>query len=219
MNDQDRKQLVSIATQLDIAAGNLLGFITKMVNVPVAVAHAQEASKGRNPETAQAVNQAAPPPPKPQPKSGFVLGPKSLRELEGVNPVLVECVHRAIQLTEVDFRVYDGIRTKAEQERMVSRGVSKTMDSKHLTGHAVDLVPLIGGILKWDWEGCYAIACAMDQAATELGVAHRITWGAAWDKTLDQYGGEKIAYAKEVLAYANRHPGKDFLDGPHFQIK
>lgn len=213
MNEQDLKQLLQVTEQLDTAVGQLLGLVSKLVvaasKTPVAVAHAQ------------AVNQAAPPPPPPKPKSksGFVLGPKSLRELEGVNPVLVECVHRAIQLTEVDFRVYDGIRTKAEQERMVSRGVSKTMDSKHLTGHAVDLVPIIDGILKWDWEGCYAIACAMDQAATELGVAHRITWGAAWDKTLDQYGGEKIAYAKEVLAYANRHPGKDFLDGPHFQIK
>lgn len=213
MNEQDLKQLLQVTEQLDTAVGQLLGLVSKLVvaasKTPAAVAHAQ------------AVNQAAPPPPPPKPKSksGFVLGPKSLRELEGVNPVLVECVHRAIQLTEVDFRVYDGIRTKAEQERMVSRGVSKTMDSKHLTGHAVDLVPIIDGILKWDWEGCYAIACAMDQAATELGVAHRITWGAAWDKTLDQYGGEKIAYAKEVLAYANRHPGKDFLDGPHFQIK
>lgn len=200
MNDQDLKQLADIANRLN-------EWVTLKTKAPVAVAQAQ------------AVNQAAPPPSKPKPKSGFVLGPKSLRELEGVNPVLVECVHRAIQLTEVDFRVYDGIRTKEEQARMVSRGASKTMDSKHLTGHAVDLVPLIGGILKWDWEGCYAIAYAMDQAATELGVAHRITWGAAWDKTLDQYGGEKIAYAKEVLAYANRHPGKDFLDGPHFQIK
>lgn len=174
-------------------------------------------------EPAEPAEQAAPPPPATAKVSGFKLSAKSERELAGVHPVLVRVVRRAIDLTEQDFMVFDGLRTEAEQRQHIKNGVSKTLDSKHIKqkdgwGHAVDLVPIIGGLPKWDWEGCYRIAVAVDKAATELGVAHRITWGGAWDKTLDKYGGDAKAFALEVLAYANRHPGKDFIDGPHFQI-
>lgn len=154
--------------------------------------------------------------------SGFVLGAKSMRELEGVHPQLVKVVKRAIALTTQDFMVYDGLRTPAEQARLKAAGASKTLDSYHIKqddgfGHAVDLVPFIGGVPKWDWDGCYKVALAMDQAATEQGVADMITWGGAWDRNLADFGGNANAYRQEVEAYASRHPGKDFLDGPHFQ--
>lgn len=155
-------------------------------------------------------------------KSRYSLGPKSLRELEGVHPQLVRVVQRAIELTTQDFTVHDGLRTPAEQARLKANGASKTLDSCHLKqadgfGHAVDLVPYIGGVLKWDWDGCYKIALAMDQAATEQGVAHMITWGGAWDRNLADFGGHARAYLEEVEAYKIRHAGKDFIDGPHYQ--
>jgi len=59
----------------------------------------------------------------------------------------------------------------------------------------------------------------MDQAATELGIAHLITWGGAWDRKLSDFGGNERAYQAEVEAYKIRHPGKDFIDGPHFEIE
>lgn len=198
-----------------------------------------EESKGLNPEkpaptepppttSIRPPNQAAPAPETPPlqpslPVSGFVLGSKSKRELEGVHPILVKVVHRAIELTTQDFTVFDGVRTEAQQRNHVNQGTSKTMNSKHLRqrdgyAHAVDLVPWIKGLPKWDWEGCYKIAYAVDQAATEQGVAHLIRWGGAWDRTLDKFGGDPGAYAREVVAYANRNPGKDFLDGPHFEL-
>lgn len=152
--------------------------------------------------------------------TGFRFSEKSRKELNGVNPDLVNCVSVALAYyTRIDFIVHDGIRTKAEQALYVQRGTSKTMKSKHLDGLAVDLVPIIGGVPKWDWTGCYEIACAMDKAATELGYADRITWGGAWDKTLDQFGGEAAAYAQAVEDYKRRHPGPDFIDGPHFEIR
>jgi hypothetical protein len=77
--------------------------------------------------------------------SKFVLGKKSLEELEGVHSDLVVVVHRAIELTVQDFSVHDGIRTLEEQKKLVESGASQTLDSRHITGHAVDLVPYING--------------------------------------------------------------------------
>lgn len=150
--------------------------------------------------------------------AGFKLGAKSLRELEGVDGQLVEIVRRAINLTTQDFQVFDGLRTAEEQKALVAKGASRTMDSKHLKGLAVDLVPIIGGVLKWDWDGCAKIAFAVDQAATQLGLANKIRWGGAWDRTLADYGGELRLYMREVELYKSRHAGKDFIDGPHFEL-
>jgi peptidoglycan L-alanyl-D-glutamate endopeptidase CwlK len=150
--------------------------------------------------------------------SGFKLGASSQRELVGVNEDLVEVTVLALRYSLQDFTVYDGLRTVKEQQTHVKNGTSRTMQSKHLLGLAVDLVPWINGAPVWDWDGCYKIACAMDLAATELGVAHRITWGGAWDRKLSDFGGDPFAYAKEVQAYKERHAGKDFIDGPHFEI-
>lgn len=152
-------------------------------------------------------------------KSGFRFGASSEKELVGVNFDLVTVTRLALQRSKQDFIVFDGIRSLAEQQRHVQNGTSKTMKSKHLDGLAVDLVPWINGKPVWDWNGCYLIAMAMDEAATELGLAHRITWGGAWDRTLAQFGGDSKAYMNEVIAYRQRHPGPDFIDGPHFEIK
>lgn len=150
-------------------------------------------------------------------KKAFVLGKSSEKELIGVEPKLVKVVRFAIQLTTQDFMVYDGIRSIAEQKHYVAIGTSKTMQSKHLEGLAVDLVPWINGKPTWDWEGCYQIALAMDQAATQLGCADRITWGGAWDRTLADFEGDSNAYKRAVQDYRARHSGPDFIDGPHFE--
>lgn len=162
--------------------------------------------------------------PKTNETSGFVFGSKSEANLQGIKPDLARCARMAITICAVDFMVYDGLRTGAQQKIHVKNGTSKTMNSKHRRqpdgfGHALDLVPFIGGIPKWDWHGCYAIALAMDTAATAFGVANHIVWGAAWDRTLADYGGNVAAYKAAVEDYAKRHPGPDFLDGPHFEWK
>lgn len=151
----------------------------------------------------------------------YALGQRSLAQLAGVHPLLVSVVHRAIAITEQDFAVQEGLRSEATQREYVRRGVSKTMASKHRKqadgyGHAVDLVPWINGQPRWEWGPIWAIADAVDRAATEQGV--RLRWGAVWDKRLDQYGGSVEALRAEVEAYKRRHPGPDFLDGPHYEL-
>jgi peptidoglycan L-alanyl-D-glutamate endopeptidase CwlK len=149
--------------------------------------------------------------------NGFKLGEASRKELQGVYTPLIRVVQLAIQLTRQDFCVYDGIRSFKEQQQHVANGTSKTMKSKHLDGLAVDLVPWINGKPVWDWKGCYMIAHAMDQAATQLGVANKIRWGGAWDRVLSDFGGDLGSYEQEVQRYQSRHPGPDFIDGPHFE--
>lgn len=152
----------------------------------------------------------------------FRLSKKSLKELEGVHPKLVAVVKRAIEFTTVDFAVHDGARTKAEQAEYVKRGVSKTMNSRHLVqedglGHAVDLVPYINGKLRWEWEPIYAICVAVNKAAKEMKV--ELVWGGVWDKRMSQYDCDSVGDAKKaVQAYMARHPGSDFIDGPHYQL-
>lgn len=146
----------------------------------------------------------------------YSLGKKSLDRLSGVHPDLVAVVKRAIEITEQDFAVHEGVRSRARQEQLFRAGASKTMDSRHITGHAVDLVPYVGGQLRWEWKPIFSIAVAVDRAATELGVP--IRWGGVWDRLMTEYGGSPAAMQKEVDAYCARHPGPDFIDGPHFEL-
>ena len=119
----------------------------------------------------------------------YALGQKSLKNLEGVHPHLQEVVFRAIKITEIDFTVLEGLRSKDRQRKLVAEGKSKTMNSYHLTGHAVDLAPVVDGKVSWDWKYYHILAKAVKQAAKELSVP--IEWGGDW---------------------------KTFKDGPHWQI-
>ncbi len=146
----------------------------------------------------------------------FRLSEKSTQRLYGVHNDLVRVVERAIELTTVDFTVYEGLRTKERQAAMLAAGNSRTLDSRHLTGHAVDLVPIIGGSPRWEWGGCYAVATAVAKASQELSVP--IRWGGVWDRLMSEYAGTHEAMQKAVADYCRRHPGPDFIDGPHFEL-
>ena len=108
----------------------------------------------------------------------YQLGKRSLSNLEGVHPDLVAVVKRAIQITKSDFVVIEGVRSKERQKELVAKGASKTMNSRHLTGHAVDIAPWP---ITWEKQAFIPIVGAMKQAADELGidVTHGHDWG--WD--------------------------------------
>jgi peptidoglycan L-alanyl-D-glutamate endopeptidase CwlK len=119
----------------------------------------------------------------------FTLSQNSLDRLSGVHPDLVSVVKRAIELTDVDFAVLEGVRSKARQEQLVAAGASKTVNSRHITGHAVDLGAIVGGSVRWDWPLYAKVAAVVKKAAAELSVP--IEWGGDW---------------------------RTFRDGPHFQL-
>lgn len=128
-------------------------------------------------------------------KKPFKLSKRSEQRLVGVHPDLVRVVRRALELSTVDFAVIEGLRTKKRQAELVKAGASWTMNSRHLTGHAVDIAPFIAGAIRWDWPPFHELAKAMKAAAKELNVP--IVWGGDW---------------------VWRKPGDAQPDGPHFEL-
>ena len=124
---------------------------------------------------------------------GFRLGTRSRNNLKGVHPDLLRVVERAIQKTKQDFTVIEGVRTMQRQRELVAKGASKTFNSRHLTGHAVDIVPFPiprnwKDYKKTQWTKIYK---AMKEAAAELNIEmdHGYDWG--WDKPHHQLDWEK----------------------------
>ncbi len=154
-------------------------------------------------------------------KGKYKLGRRSLKELEGVHPDMVRVVKRAIEITEQDFAVHDGLRSIAQQRKLVAAKKSRTMNSKHLRqkdkhGHATDLVPYIDGKLKWEWGAIYHITRAVRQAAKELDV--QIRWGGCW-QVITSTSLSPQELVKQYRAKRIRQGRKPFADGPHFEIK
>lgn len=108
---------------------------------------------------------------------------RSYDKMEGVRPELVAVAALALSRSEVDFGVTEGLRTKERQAQLVGKGASQTMRSRHLTGHAIDVVAYVGGEVRWDWPLYERIAAAMKEAAEDLGVP--IEWGGDWTSLKD----------------------------------
>lgn len=205
MNHEERKVIADRLNQFQYkleAMGNDIEFLRQHL-----APYLEETPKAEPPKT-----------------SNFVFGATSKKELVGVRKELVDLAYGALAITTQDFMVFDGLRTIEEQKSYVASGSSQTMNSKHLTGDAVDLVPWINGKPTWDWNGCYAVAHAVYKAAGELGILSHIVWGGCWDKTLAQYtvpmmpAGMKKA--SDSYAARRKELGKTaFLDGPHFEWK
>ena len=119
----------------------------------------------------------------------IVLGQRSLSRLEGVHPDLVRVVKKAAAMSSLDFTVLEGLRTPARQKQLYDQGATKTMNSRHITGHAVDLAPMIGGTIRWDWPLYHQLAEVVKAAAKAENVP--IQWGGDW---------------------------RTFKDGPHWEL-
>jgi peptidoglycan L-alanyl-D-glutamate endopeptidase CwlK len=113
----------------------------------------------------------------------IVLGPRSIARLTDVHPDLVRVVHRAAAMSDLDFTVLEGRRTLARQKQLMAQGATRTLNSRHLTGHAVDLAPMIGGTVSWDWPLYHRLAKIVKAAAAAENVP--LTWGGSWAKFRD----------------------------------
>lgn len=120
------------------------------------------------------------------------LSTSSIAKLRGVHPDLVRVVNRCAadwKDAETGFIVTCGLRTLAEQKVLVAKGASKTLRSRHLTGHAVDLAVTIDGKVRWDWPLYARLSKVMKAAANKEKVL--LDWGGDW---------------------------ASFKDGPHYQL-
>lgn len=113
----------------------------------------------------------------------FRLSKRSRSSLAGIHPALVSVVETAILRTSVDFMVIEGLRSPDRQKALIKAGASKTLNSRHLTGHAVDVAAWVDGQIRWDWPLYPLIAQAFKKAAAEQGVA--LIWGGDWPRLRD----------------------------------
>jgi peptidoglycan LD-endopeptidase CwlK len=113
----------------------------------------------------------------------FRFSSRSLRNLQGVHPDLSRICHRALEITPIDFLITEGLRTLERQRQLVAAGASRTMNSRHLTGHALDFVPIVEGGVRWDWPLFPPVAQAFKSAAAEYGTP--IVWGGDWPRFRD----------------------------------
>lgn len=122
-------------------------------------------------------------------KKVFTFSKRSLDNLKNIHPDLQAVAHLALQKSPIDFVVIEGVRTKKRQAELLKSGATRTMNSRHLTGHAIDVAAWVDGSIAWDWPLYEVLAVAFKAAAVELGVT--LVWGGDW-----QY----------------------FKDGPHFEL-
>lgn len=113
----------------------------------------------------------------------FRFSTRSKRNLEGLHPDLIAVAHRALELSPLDFVVTEGLRSVTRQKQLFAAGASKTMNSRHLTGHALDVAALVAGQVRWDWPLYAQIAEAFKQAALERGAP--LIWGGDWASLKD----------------------------------
>jgi peptidoglycan L-alanyl-D-glutamate endopeptidase CwlK len=117
-------------------------------------------------------------------------GSRSLKNMVGIHPDLRRVLDRALQDSPLDFSVIEGLRTLDRQKQLVASGASQTLNSRHLTGHAVDLLPIgPDGKGAFAWPLYDQLGPAVKAAAEAEGVA--LDWGGDWKK---------------------------FKDGPHFEL-
>lgn len=168
----------------------------------------------------------------------FYLGPKSKKNMAGLHPALALMAPKALALSPVDWGFTEPlVRTVAQQRQKVKDGVSKTMNSPHLVrsdgyGHAVDCVPYIDGAYTWgdakrfgwpvDILGVETFPIFHIAAAWRLAcIAGQfpMTWGGVWDRDIRSLPPGWEGMREAMLAYNARHPGADFNDGPHFEMR
>ena len=119
----------------------------------------------------------------------FSFGTRSKERLSGVHPDLVKVMEEAIKESPLDFSITEGLRTKERQKELFSAGKSQTMNSRHLTGKAVDIAVIKEGTVTWDFKEYQLVADHIKKVAKELGID--IVWGGDW---------------------------QSFKDGPHFEL-
>lgn len=140
---------------------------------------------------------------------------RSYANMVGVRPELVAVASRALLLSPVDFGITEGLRTRERQEQLVAAGASWTMDSRHLTGHALDVVAYVRGEVRWDWPLYTQIANAWRGAALDLKIP--IIWGGAWQRILNDFSNAETAQ-EDYVTERRRQGRRPTLDGPHFEL-
>ena len=129
----------------------------------------------------------------------FEFSKSSEEKLSTVNSQLASVARKALALTPIDFGITEGRRSIKKQEQLVKEGASKTMKSKHITGHAIDIACYVDGKITWDLEYYQIVANAFALACEELKI--NLRWGGSWK-----------------INDFNLDPNNKFIDAVHFEL-
>jgi len=119
----------------------------------------------------------------------FALSQRSKDRLTGVHPDLVKVIEESIKESPLDFSITEGLRTRERQQSLFDAGKSQTMNSRHLTGKAVDIAVFKDDEVTWDFKYYQLVADHIKKVAKELKID--LVWGGDW---------------------------QSFKDGPHFEL-
>jgi len=121
------------------------------------------------------------------------LSATSEARLEGVDAKLVALVRLARELSPIPFEITEGLRSLERQRYLVRTGKSRTLNSYHLRGKAIDFVAMPKGVVSWELKHYKAIVeKGFKPAAAKLKLEGVVTYGIYW---------------------------KSIVDGPHVQIE
>lgn len=146
--------------------------------------------------------------------SRFKFGRRSQNKLDTVIPELQQVATLALKYSDIDFGVVEGIRTLSRQKRLDKAGASKTLRSKHLDGHALDVLAYLGRRSSYNSKLYYKIAEAFQRASVELGI--KVRWGGCW-QVLSTIGDIELA-VKDYVMRKQANGKTPFLDFMHFEI-
>lgn len=147
----------------------------------------------------------------------YFLSQECENKLSKIHPALAEVVRRAQAISDVQFLVIHGKRTKSEQEEFFRKGITNGANSPHLYGTAVDVLPVIKGRISPEAEVADEIATSMKYAAEDLNTP--IRWGGAWhvdDVTV--YEGLMEDLSMLYLEHSIMEGIRPQLDTGHFEL-
>ncbi len=98
-------------------------------------------------------------------------------KLHGLHPHLVALVN-ALAEAGASFAVIEGLRTLERQKQLLKEKKTTTLNSRHLTGHAVDIAPVVDGKVSWDWKDFYPLRDQMKTLSQQHGIP--VEWGGDW---------------------------------------
>ncbi|MDR3078866.1 MAG: hypothetical protein LBU15_02405 [Rickettsiales bacterium] len=111
---------------------------------------------------------------------GYSFSARSEHLLGSVIPELGLLARQAIAASPIDFAIVEGLRTPQRQKMLYQSGKSRTLNSKHCEGRAIDIVPWLGGSCDYGAEAdcCFLVGLFYGLAKT---LALNLRVGALWD--------------------------------------
>lgn len=129
--------------------------------------------------------------------SNVKLGAASQARLNSVRSDLKAVCYKAFETLPFDVTIIEGVRDQKRQAELFKQGKTKVMNSRHMSGNAIDMAPY-----PVDWNDTarfVTLAHHMFAAAKELGIT--IRWGGNWSR-VDE----------------TQKPPSSFVDMPHFEL-